>query len=80
MCEPAELVGAALIRALGQVAEAYGGAVTAEPAGGGGALFTLSLPALDETVDEKELASRPTRAGCAVPSQSRKQRVRSWST
>jgi two-component system, OmpR family, sensor histidine kinase MprB len=74
---PGSGLGLAIVR---QVAEACGGAVTAEPAGGGGALFTLSLPALDETVDEKEIASQPTRAGCAVPSRSRKQRVRSWST
>ena len=44
---PGSGLGLAIVR---QVAEAYGGAVTAEPAGGGGALFTLSLPALGETV------------------------------
>ena len=74
---PGSGLGLAIVR---QVAEAYGGTVTAEPASGGGALFTLSLPALHEALDERETPGQAGGAGRAVPSQSRRQRVRSWST
>jgi two-component system, OmpR family, sensor histidine kinase MprB len=73
---PGSGLGLAIVR---QVAEAYRGTASAEPASGGGALFTLSLPSLDEAAEDTATGSRPRRAG-AVPSQSRKQRVRSWST
>jgi two-component system, OmpR family, sensor histidine kinase MprB len=74
---PGSGLGLAIVR---QVAEAYGGAVTAELASDGGALFTLSLPALDEAANEKERENQQAVAGRAVSSQSREQRVRSWST
>lgn len=74
---PGSGLGLAIVR---QVAEAYGGAVTAEPASGGGALFRLSLPALDEAPDEKERESQQAVTDRAVSSRSREQRVRSWST
>jgi two-component system sensor histidine kinase MprB len=72
---PGSGLGLAIVR---QVAEAYGGTVTAEPASGGGALFTLSLPALDERGDETE--TYRARAGRGVPSESRRLRLRSRST
>jgi two-component system sensor histidine kinase MprB len=68
---PGSGLGLAIVR---QVAEAYGGTVTAERADGGGALFTLSLPALDETVEE-ETPGHGMGAGRAA--QSRRQRLRS---
>jgi two-component system sensor histidine kinase MprB len=72
---PGSGLGLAIVR---QVAEAYGGTVTAEPASGGGALFTLSLPALEERGDETE--TYRARAGRGVPSESSRLRVRSRST
>jgi two-component system, OmpR family, sensor histidine kinase MprB len=41
---PGSGLGLAIVR---QVAEAHGGTITAEPAAGGGSLFTLCLPAVD---------------------------------
>jgi two-component system sensor histidine kinase MprB len=74
---PGSGLGLAIVR---QVAEAYGGTVTAEPARGGGALFTLSLPALEETVEEEERPGRWAGVGRGVPSESRRLRLRSRST
>lgn len=74
---PGSGLGLAIVR---QVAEAYGGTVTAEPASGGGALFTLSLPALEETVDERETPGHAGGAGRVGLSPSRRHRVRSSST
>jgi two-component system sensor histidine kinase MprB len=74
---PGSGLGLAIVR---QVAEASGGTVTAEPARGDGALFTLRLPALDARVDEKETESHRTRRGRAAPSGSRRLRLRSRST
>jgi two-component system sensor histidine kinase MprB len=74
---PGSGLGLAIVR---QVAEAYGGTVTVEPATGGGALFTLGLPALDEAVDERETPGHAGGADRVGPSPSRRHRVRSWST
>jgi two-component system sensor histidine kinase MprB len=74
---PGSGLGLAIVR---QVAEAYGGTVTADPANGGGALFTLSLPALGETVDEEERPAHGAGAGRGVPSESSRLRLRSRST
>jgi two-component system, OmpR family, sensor histidine kinase MprB len=48
---PGSGLGLAIVR---QVAEAHGGTVTAEPASGGGALFTLRLPVLAASLDAHE--------------------------
>ena len=45
---PGSGLGLAIVR---QVAEAHGGAVTAEPAHGGGTRFTLSFPTEPRTPD-----------------------------
>jgi two-component system sensor histidine kinase MprB len=74
---PGSGLGLAIVR---QVAETHGGTVTAAPANGGGTLFTLSLPVLEQTEDENDPASEPTRVSPAVPSQARRIRLRSRST
>jgi two-component system sensor histidine kinase MprB len=74
---PGSGLGLAIVR---QVAEAYGGTVTAEPASGGGALFTLSLPAPEDAVEEEERPGHGAGAGRRVPSKSSRLRLRSRST
>ena len=48
---PGSGLGLAIVH---QVAQACGGTVTAERAAGGGSVFTLTLPALPETIDQAE--------------------------
>lgn len=74
---PGSGLGLAIVR---QVAETHGGTVTAAPANGGGTLFTLSLPVLEQKVDKNEPEGEPTRVSPAVPSQARRIRLRSRST
>ncbi|MGZ4391304.1 MAG: sensor histidine kinase [Gaiellaceae bacterium] len=74
---PGSGLGLAIVR---QVAETHGGTVRAAPASGGGTLFTLSLPVLQQTIDKNEPAGEPTRVSHAVSSQSRRIRLRSRST
>ena len=72
---PGSGLGLAIVR---QVAEAHGGTVSAEPAPGGGTVFTLRLPPLDAGVDEQQAESpRPSRAAPGEPSRAR---LRSRST
>ena len=55
---PGSGLGLAIVR---QVAEAHGGAVTAEPAAGGGTRFTLSLPSTPDAGEaEKKARARNT--------------------
>jgi two-component system sensor histidine kinase MprB len=51
---PGSGLGLAIVR---QVAEAHGGTVTAEPASGGGTVFRLSLPVLDEGAGDQGLSA-----------------------
>jgi two-component system sensor histidine kinase MprB len=72
---PGSGLGLAIVR---QVADAHGGTVGAEPAPGGGSLFTLRLPAIDAG-DGEQQADLP-RPGRAARGESSRVRLRSRST
>jgi two-component system, OmpR family, sensor histidine kinase MprB len=66
---PGSGLGLAIVR---QVAEAYGGTVTAEPVAGGGTIFTLTLPALD--ADPEAAAQRAPAAALGIVGTDRSRR------
>jgi two-component system, OmpR family, sensor histidine kinase MprB len=62
---PGSGLGLAIVR---QVVEANGGTVTAEPASGGGTVFTFSLPVLEDTPPHGDTRDRPSDSEQGAPS------------